>query len=148
MCGTCKRAPCQAPKPPSRIRPNRPSIISFYLGLRQPHEPDPANYDFRIRPNHGLPEYLLGGIAFMSMTAQRRLGIWLVCLSSLALIIAWASFSHWRVIGSGSSGNGSWTAGEITSDISWRYWLPCLLCGALGVFFWARSSRKPPNLSK
>ena len=32
MCGTGKRAPCQVPKPPSRIRPNR-GLAEYLLGV-------------------------------------------------------------------------------------------------------------------
>jgi hypothetical protein len=61
-CGATPNAPCQVPKPPSRIRPNRQTVFLPYLGLLQPHKPKPANRISRIRPNRGLAEYLLGVI--------------------------------------------------------------------------------------
>jgi uncharacterized membrane protein YfcA len=82
----------------------------------------------------------------MIVTTQRRIGIWLLCLSVVAYVVAWVAFSHSRVVGSGSSGNATWTASEVTSDVSWRYWLPILVCGVIGVFCLVRSSRKPPKL--
>ena len=84
----------------------------------------------------------------MSVTTQRRLGIWLLCLSVVAYVVAWVAFSHSQVIGSGSSGTAIWTASKVSSSVSWRYWLPILICGVIGVFCLVRSSRKPPMIPK
>ena len=71
-CGAVPNVPCQVPKPPARIRPNRRIVISSYLGLLQPHKPKPANHLSRIRPNRGLAEYLLGRYAALFYSSDDR----------------------------------------------------------------------------
>lgn len=66
----------------------------------------------------------------------------------LQIMVALIFFSHSRVIGSGSSGTGTWTAGVVEVDLGWRFFLPVFLCGAVGVFLFAWSPRKPPKLPK
>jgi hypothetical protein len=80
-CGATPNAPCQVPKPPSRIRPNRQTVFLPYLGLLQPHKPKPANRISRIRPNRGLAEYLLG----RKDDESAMLIIVIICLSTFAI---------------------------------------------------------------
>jgi hypothetical protein len=82
----------------------------------------------------------------MSISTRRRFGLLLTCGSVLAWIVALIFFSHSRVIGSGSSASGSWTASEVEIDLGWRFFLPVVLCGIVGVFCIAWPSRKPPRL--
>jgi hypothetical protein len=85
-CGTFKSAPCQVPKPPSRIRPNRRIDIFSYLGLPQPHEQKPVCRGPRIRPNPRSAEYLLGIVAPMKIYP------WLLTLAFGAV-----SFTGWAL---------------------------------------------------
>jgi len=81
----------------------------------------------------------------MTDNSRRRLGMWLICVSSLTFVVACALSSRSMVIGSGSSGNFAWTFVGTSIGISWKYLLPIFLCGALSVYCLARSSRRPPK---
>src|ERR1035437_5930422 len=88
-CGAVPNVPCQMPKPPARIRPNRRIVISSCLGLLQPHKPKPANRLSRIRPNRGLAEYLLGRLRAMSITSYKRVTVSLAIGIILLLGLVW-----------------------------------------------------------
>jgi len=86
----------------------------------------------------------------MDAVRRRKFGGLLVCISAFAFIVAETFFAHWRVVGSGSSRHGPltsiWTAVEVKSDLGWIYFIPVILCGAVGVLCLAWPTRKPPKL--
>jgi len=83
---------------------------------------------------------------FMTISPRRRFGLLLVCGAVIAWIVALTCFSHSRVVGSGSSGGASWTAGEVEIDVGWQFPVPTILCGAAGVLCLVWPTRKPPKL--
>ena len=96
-----------------------------------------------------VPElWTLGGIAYMSILTRQKLGVSLMCISGTTFMVAWLLTSHSHVTASGSSGHAAWSVVDVESDLSWRYILPIILCGAVGIFCAAWPSRKPPKLPK
>lgn len=81
----------------------------------------------------------------MSLSTRRRVGLLLACISGAALIVALMFFSHLRVVGSGSSDTGTWTAVAVEVATGWGFLLP-VFCGAVGLLLFAWPSRKPPKL--
>lgn len=75
---------------------------------------------------------------------RRQLGLVLVSISVLAAIVYQTVGAHSRVVASGSEGNANWVV--VSTDWPWRYFIPIILCGAIGVFCLAWPSRKPPKL--
>lgn len=87
----------------------------------------------------------------MSPAARRKFGILLIAIAVVAMIvfqIVMFTQGDSRVIGSGSSGNASWTVTEIRLKISGFYPLSIIICGALGILCLLWPSRKPPKLPK
>jgi hypothetical protein len=84
----------------------------------------------------------------MSTSPRRLLGWLLVSGSAIACMVALVFFSDWRVVGSQTSGNVSWTTGVIQLGVGWQFFLPVFLCGAVGAFCLVWASRKPPKLPR
>ncbi len=59
-CGAFTTAPCQVPKPPSLLRPNRTPVVFAQPAWQQAHETKPPKRPSLLRPNPALAEYLLG----------------------------------------------------------------------------------------
>jgi hypothetical protein len=91
---------------------------------------------------------MFGGGIGMSISTRQKIGMLLICISVAAFVVAQIGGSRSRVIGSGSSSIGTWTAIEITTDVSWQVALPIILCGTIGVICALWPSRKPPILTK
>jgi hypothetical protein len=80
----------------------------------------------------------------MKVSTQRNLGLLLVFISVVAAVICLVLvpprfFAERSVPGGPTFSGADW-------DLSWHYAMPILVCGAVGVFCLARSSRKPPKL--
>ena len=82
----------------------------------------------------------------MSISPRRLLGLLLISGSVVACIVAVVFFSDSRVVGSGTSGDASWTAGVVHFGVGWQFLLPVFLCGGVGVCCLVWPSRKPPKL--
>jgi hypothetical protein len=82
----------------------------------------------------------------MSIFTKRRLGLLLICISVVALVICLIVVPH-RVFAD-SSGPGGPIFGGGSWELGWQYTIPIIVCGAVGVFCLAQSSRKPPKLPK
>ena len=82
----------------------------------------------------------------MSIFTKRRLGLLLICISVVAFVICLIVVPH-RVFADSSGPGGSVFWGG-SWELSWPYIIPILVCGAVGVFCLALSSRKPPKLPK
>jgi MFS family permease len=82
----------------------------------------------------------------MSISRRRRLGLVLAFISASAFIVAQIFYSHARVVGSGSSDNVFWTDVEVDNDLGWRFFLPVIMCGAVGLLCFVWPTRKPPKL--
>jgi hypothetical protein len=78
---------------------------------------------------------------------RRQLGIVLICISVFAAIAYEIAGSHSRIVASGSEGNAYCAVGSVELAFSWRYFIPVILCAAIGLFCLAWPSRKPPKLS-
>jgi hypothetical protein len=82
----------------------------------------------------------------MNISTKRRLGLLLICISFVAFIICLIVVPHQDFADSSVPGGpidwgGSW-------ELDWQCMIPILVCGAVGVFCLAQSSRKPPKLPK
>lgn len=82
----------------------------------------------------------------MKISAQCCLGLLLIFISILAAVICLVVCPHRFFAGHTASGGPIFWGFDL--DLSWRYAIPILVCGSVGVFCLARSSRKPPKLPK
>ncbi len=153
---TAARPPTNLPIPCLLLggQPSLPSsvFVRFIAPCCPSSHPNRAGKHFRApllkqclqSMTNEAPNQILG-CRFQNMsTSTRRLGLSLVCISALALMIG-LFFSLPHVIWSGPS-DGSFVSGYVVIHL--HFLLPIILCGAVGVFFLARPSRKPPKLPK
>jgi hypothetical protein len=103
--------------------------------------------------------FSLGGIEFMSISKRRRLGLLLTVIAVLAGIVYLVDdVSYGLTNGHPQFGPvqtsrtlfGTATSQSVMLDasISGYYLIPIILCGAVGLFYLAWPSRKPPKLTK
>jgi hypothetical protein len=87
----------------------------------------------------------------MSISTRRKYGIVFVAISAVALVVFLTVdflYGDWHFEGGGSSGSSLWACYSVHSGVSEYYFIPILLCGAVGAFCLLWPARKPPKLNQ
>ena len=95
--------------------------------------------------------WTLGGSTFMSISTRRKFGVLVVAVAvaaALAFLVVGIFRGTWHYVGSGSSGNGQWIAFSGELGVSEYYFIPILLCVAVGAFCLLWPARKPPKFNQ
>jgi len=72
----------------------------------------------------------------------------IAALAMIAFFVVGFIRGHSTLMGSGSSGNGSWADYSVKLGVNGLFLIPIFLCGVIGAFCLFRPTRKPPKLNQ